>query len=682
MARLVMWTPEEAKKELNKRLAFAREARQRFEREWEENERTLYNTNGVSNASNFNITFETLGETAIEDVDQSSTDYGINYAFKNYRFIHSQLSANPPTVVTRPTSNDPSDRRKSDAADRLIRYAIRQYKMQELFDLDTAKALKSGISYIKTVWNPDKGDILEMNPETGDLLLEGDIDFSCPSYWNVFLDPDAECWDDVKWIFERIVMPYEEACFRFPEKKELLEKNRQKDSQVVAGTLDGHSAMETRKYDVVEIFEYWEKGLPYNGMLGRFCYMTKEGDLLSAVTPSPFRFAPPTDRGVDMPEEQAERRNDLMAVARLPYHHLTDLDVTESPYGRSAVAYEAPLQDLYNRMINVVVDNLQAHAVARIILPEGTEIADGSITNSPLDIIKTTGQRDPKFMEPMKLPAELTQMLQFVKTGIDDMAGVNESMFGQQSREQSGFSMQYATNQGNLIRRRLFNKYVLQVESVYKAYLDLIRKHWTETRVIYVLGKEKSFEAVEIKGTDINGGFDIVVEYGASLSLDPTSRREEILTLMPLFKEAGIDTTTVLGMLKLNELESLYDINSLADDRQREIFEEMVATGQYIPPRELQQHQKMLTFAYNYVMTTEYKYLSPENQALIDRHIKEREMLAAQGAQPSGMPGQPGPAAGPGGPLPPVPGGGQADGMAPAALGPTAPPAMAPPAGQ
>ena len=43
---------------------------------------------------------------------------------------------------------------------------------------------------------------------------------------------------------------------------------------------------------------------------------------------------------------------------------------------------------------------------------------------------------------------------------------VNESMFGQSSRETAGFTMQYATNQGNVIRRRLFNKYVLLTEAV------------------------------------------------------------------------------------------------------------------------------------------------------------------------------------------------------------------------
>ena len=655
MAKLVIWDDAEAKKELNKRLQFCRAVRKPMEREWEENERTLNSTKSTVISGNYNVTFDTLAEMGMDDVDQGNTDYGVNYAFKNYRFIHSQLSANPPSVISRPTSNDPSDKRKADAADRLIRYGIRKYQMQELFDLCTASTLQHGTGFIKSLWDPDRGDIADMDDETGELTMDGDLYFCVPSPWDIYLDPDAQTWADVKFIFERIVMPYEEACFRFPDRLEVLKKYRIKDD-IVRDNNNGRSSTETRRYDVVEIFQYWEKGLPYNGMVGRHCYITKDGDPLTPVKPNPFRFAPPMDRGVDMPEEEYTRRQEVMARAQLPYHVLTDIDITGSPWGRSFIAYEAPLQDLYNRLLNVVVDNLQANGVARIILPEGAEIADDSITNGPYDIIKTTGNRDPKFMDPMVLPAAISEMFSFVRQGLDDMAGVNEAMFGQQSREQSGFSMQYATNQGNMIRRRLFNKYVLLVESVYKSYLNLIRKHWTEKRTIWVLGKEKAFEALDIKGADIDGGFDIVVEYGASLSLDPTTRREEIITLMPLFEKAGVEVRNILSMLKLNELEGLYDTIQLAADRQRELFEEMIRTGQYLPPKELQDHKNMLAFAYTFVMTTEYKYLDPDNQALIDRHIKERETMAAAGAQPSAGIGAPGPAGSPQGAPPPLPG--------------------------
>jgi hypothetical protein len=157
-----------------------------------------------------------------------------------------------------------------------------------------------------------------------------------------------------------------------------------------------------------------------------------------------------------------------------------------------------------------------------------------------------------------------------------------------------------------------------------------------------------------------------VVEYGASLSLDPQSRREEIMALLPLFEKAGVDTKTLLGMLRLNELEGMYDIMELSAERQREIFEEMLASGRYIAPRELSEHAGMLAYGYRYLMTSEFKYLDENMKQLIETHIKEREKLVGKQAVPN-MPGAPGPAPqGAGGPLPLQPGSAPPPGLLPA----------------
>ena len=653
MAKIVIWTPEQASQELHKRLAFCIDSRKTFEYQWEENERTVFNTKGRPSQPNVSVSFESEVQLGISDVDGSNPNVGVNYAFKNTRLIHSQLSANPPTVVTRPTSNDPSDRRKADAADRLIRFAIRKYQMQETFDRTSLNTLIYGTGIVKTIWDPEKGDIVDFDETSGELTMEGDIDFTVPSPWDIYIDPDATSIDEIKYVFERIHMPYEEALYKFPQHKEILDKYRltEETRRTEYGT---NRNLNEKRYDVVEIYQYWEKGLPYNGMIGRFCFMTRNAELLSDVGPNPMRFSPPKNRGVEGLGDGVDKP--LPAKAVLPYHIFTDVDIPGTVWGRAVVAYETSLQETYNKMFNVMLDNLHAHGVARMILPEGAEIADGAVTNSPWDIIKITGTQPPHFMEPMPLPAAFPQLIQQAKQGIDDMAGVNEAMFGQQSREQSGFLMQYATNQANLIRHRLFNKYVMMTESVYRFYLNLIRKYWEESRVIHVLGKEKAFEAVDIKGADIDGGFDLTVEYGASLSLDPTTRRTEVLNMMPLFEKAGISTRTILQMIKLNELEGLYDKVQLAADRQRELFEEMLAKDIYIAPRDLQDHKNMLEYSYEYVMTTEYKYLPPEQQALIDRHIKEREQMAAAGMAGAGAPGMPAAGGGPAGPLPAVPG--------------------------
>lgn len=649
MAKIDVWSEDRSKKEMKKRLQYAEMARQPQEPQWQENEKTIYTNRGSNNSPSASVSFETESELGMTDVDGSESDIGANYAFKNLRLIHSQLSANPPSVVARPTSNDLEDRRRADAADRLIRYAVRKYKLQEVVDQCTFNVLLYGSGFIKTLWDAEKGDPTDVDDE-GTITCEGDISIKNVSPWRLFLDPDATCWEEVRYVFEEVILPYEEAVYLFcggendTRMKEILEKARLKDQEITSGYA-GSSALNARKFDVVRIYEYWEKGTLYNGLIGRHCYCTREGELLTPMGPNPHRF-------------KSDPESPMPAVAHLPYHQMTDFEHPSSVWGKAVLSYETPLQDAHNRMLNVVMDNLQAHGVARIILPEGAEISDESITNSPWDIIKMTGSQPPHFMEPMPMPAQINTTLEAVKTYIDDMAGVNESMFGQQSREQSGFSMQYATNQGNMIRHRLFNKYVALVEGVYKTFLNLVIAKWETPRTVKVLGKEKAFETLDLEGADINGGFDIVVEYGASLSLDPITRREEMITLMPLFEKAGVPTRTILQMLKLNELEGLYDRLQLAEDRQRELFEEMIARRLYIEPEELQDHVNMLEFSYNYVMSSEFKYLDRDVKELIKAHIRAREELAAVGAG-TGAPSMgavPGPLPGAGGPgaeLPP-----------------------------
>lgn len=667
MAYLQVWKPEEAKKELQRRLSQSMQSRAKIERQWERNERTIFNRGGAVGAVN-DVSLSFDSDLQVMDApDNAQSNIGTNYSLKNVRLIHAQMSANPPSVVPRPTSNDPEDRRRADAADRLVRYGMRQYSMQERQDMVNLNAIIYGTAFGKHMWDKDAGEILDVDEKSGELTMEGDYSLTVPSVWNIYIDAEATVWEDVRYVFERIVMPYEQACFLYPGKEDVLKKYRIQNGATVNNQNNGRTSgtLEKYYYDSVELYQYWEKGLPLNGMLGRFCVCTVNGELITDVEKSPESYSPPK-----FDKDLAKQKS--MPKAVLPYSILTDLDVPGQVWGKSSIEFAASMQDNLNRVDSVTLENIKAHGVARLILPEGAEVADDSITNSPYDIIKMTGSMPAHFMEPMPLPPAMPQIRETMRTGIDDMFGVNESMFGQQSREQSGFSMQYATNQGNMIRRRLFNKYVQFVESVYKRYLMIVQKHWDTPRTIHVLGKEKAFEATDIKGADIEGGYDLVVEYGTSFSLDPITRREEILTLIPLFKEAGMDMRQLMQKLKLNELPSMFDDLQLAEDRQREIFEEMIANNIFIPPEELQDHPNMLLFAYRYVMTTEYKYLDQEDKALVDRHIKEREAMEAQKqAAAQGQPAPAAPAASPEGMPPP------AGGMAPAVPGAPLPPTVA-----
>lgn len=653
--QLVTWDEEHTKKEVSKRYRNAADARIYQEERWIRNERTVYSTTATQNMSYLQTSTESNFNIGLPGVDGSNAEMNVAYTFRNFRFIHAQMSSNPPSVVMRPTSSDQEDHRKADAADRVVRYSIRHYMMQERIDQLSLHTLLYGTGVVKTVWDSTKGDIIKFDEKRNEMTLEGDIAITIPFLWNIFLDPDAKTMDDLKYVIERVYMDYDEACLRWPGKLDQLKKSRvERRAQPYNG--GRNSQLQDNHYNCVELLEYWETGLPTNGYLGRYCITNTEGDTIEPCRPSPFRFKKAGTvshvEALDLPDDEKEARiKRIPEQARLPYHILTDVDVPNMVWGRSFVEYVAQQQETLNRLDSARIDNIQAHSAARLVVPATAEISDDGISNSPWDVTKISGNQPPYYMQPPQLMPDMTAARQDLVQGINDVAGMNESMLGQQSREQAAAAMQYATNQGNTIRRRLFNKYVLAVESVYGSILDLVRKHWTTNRTIYVLGKEKALEAIDLKGADIDGGYDVVGEYGVSLSLDPITRRQEVMTMAPLFEKAGVPPRTSLRMMKLSELEGLYDKLDMAGNRQKEIFDMMIATGAYIPPKKYRDHENMIAWALDYFMTSEFELLPDDVQGLCEKHIEERGQLAAMERQGAGAPV----ANGPGQPPGPVP---------------------------
>jgi hypothetical protein len=245
------------------------------------------------------------------------------------------------------------------------------------------------------------------------------------------------------------------------------------------------------------------------------------------------------------------------------------------------------------------------------------------------------------------MPQGMINFTESLKRGEDEIFSINEAMMGQMSRETAGTAMQYATANGNSIRYRLFIKYTKYVERLYKDFFNVVKKNWTTSRAIKVVGKERAYEVIDIKGTDIDGGFDIVAEFGTSFSLDPIQRRQEILTMSPLLEKAGVSMKAQLKFMRMSEMDAMHDRLELGNTRQDEIFRKMVETGEYIPPMEYQDHASMLEYAQNYVMTAEFTYLPKDKQDLIVKHYNER--LAMTGKQAAGAmgAGAPAPAEGP-----------------------------------
>jgi hypothetical protein len=611
------WSQADAEREIAQRFKEALQERKRFEAGWRANENILFRSDGMSSGgTDVSVSYSNLAELFAGDLDSGNAWLTINHTFRYVRFLHAQMSANPPSVVPRPTSPDYKDRRSAEVADHLITYGRRQYKIQDRTDLTCLQTLTYGSGVLRTKWDPLAGDVIKFDKVTREITMTGDHRFVPVLIWDFAMDPTARQWEDVRYVFERHLLSLEEANFRFPDHKEALKQATMRQDR--AGFFDRDEYGKDMPGRVA-IWEYTEKALPWNGMAGRRAFLLESGKLLSDVSANPN------------PD------------AILGYHMLTDIDVPGQVYGKSVVDYLIRLQDVLNRLDSSVLDSIQAHGAVRMVTYDAAEADEG---NEPADSnwivynLKGSAAQKPDFIDPPQLMPDIWRFRDQLLAGLEQLAGMNESMFGQVKREMSGFSLQTAINAGNTVRRRLFNKYTDFIESVYEAYLMFVQKYWTEKRQILVTGEEGALDVAYYSGADIASGFDIDAEYGASFSLDPASRREEIMQILPLLKEAGYSMRSILRMLRLNDISGLFDMAEQGSRRQLEIFDEMIAkfeeTGvlTYIKPEELEEHESMLNAAYEFRMSMAYKVLDPALKPLIDQHIKAREAQMAQSAKP------------------------------------------------
>jgi len=649
--RYEVWDQKTAQETVFKRFEEARKYQEQFERSWIANEQVLFTASGNAGGESISYSFEALQELFAGDQNSGDSWVSMNYAFKYIRFLHAQLSANPPAVIPKPTSSDYNDRMAAKAADRLGHYIRRHYKLQDRIDLLCLQTLTYGSGFFKTQWDPNAGEILEVDREAQELTMTGDMHLRPLQIWDVLLDPVAQHWDEMRYVFERHVISAEEAKWRFPDKGELIEKYV--DREIRRSTFWDRDQDGNKPKERVEVWEYVEKGLPWNGMAGRRMFILNDGTSLSNVAPNPN------------------------PNACLPYHILTDIDVPGQVYGRTFVDYIIRLQDVLNRLDSTVLDNIQAHGTVRMVLYNGAEVQEDLPSNSAWKVIHVDGvaNEQPTFVSPPTLMPDIYRFRDQLLSAMEQLAGVNDSMFGQVKREMSGFSLQTAINAGNMVRKRLFNKYRDCMESIYRQVFGLIKDKWTDPRKVLVVGEENALEVAYYSGADVKDGFDFDTEYGTSLPIDPDARREAVMQMVGYLKEAGYTMKQILSLMRLNGIGEMFDMAEAAKRRQMEIFDQIISKYEedgieiYIAPRELEEHQGMLSAAYEFVMSQAYNVLDEELKMLIDQHIKEREQLAAQGAAPG---------AGPTGDLAqagPMPG-------APAPAGPAeAPGAVAPPAG-
>lgn len=630
--KVTRWTEDKAQKELSKRFKRAVEYRKLFEGQWKTNEKYLFpvkrtNEESLGSWSSTAELAQMIGNSAPD-----SNSITLPRIKKNVRYLHAQMSANPPSTVALPESSDESCRRAASAARHILKWGARQYMFQEVQDMASLSTIAFGTGISRLSQDPNAGRVKDYDETSGEVTMEGDICHKPVSVWDFWVGKESDSVRTMRETWIRHKMPLDEAIARWPDAIEVLEESVinpnhdwQEWGEPGASTLarqDSEKQADAEK--MVEVLEYHQKGDIFNAGKGYHCFHTADGKLVSELGENPE------------------------PNAGLPYSTMTDLDVPGHFWGKSTVDFAIPIMLVVDQIDTMVLDNLEAHGNIKLVVYESSEVNDDDLNTNPAQVIRVSGtaQQAPNNITMPSLAIDFYKLRENLLAAIDEIMGINEVIQGQFQKDMSGFSAQTAINAANLVRRRLFNKYTMFTETNAQLLIDNVRKHWDTKRKLPVVGTEETDNITELDKSDVEQGFILQTQYGQNFSLDPAMRREEIMQALPILEKAGINPKVVARMLKYNEVEGLFDEVEVARNRQLEIFQKMIEvynSASVIPDfsadkMKYAKHGLMAEAAMDYFMTREFLQLDPELKEAMYAHYDLRvklEALQATGQEPT-----------------------------------------------
>jgi hypothetical protein len=623
---------------ISQQIESARRDRRRWEGEWQSNEASLFDIGSEGGALRSDNQVSQMGSTGEEgDIgsagDPTDNFMGINISARNMQLIFSQLVSNAPVVMGIPNSNEQEDINAAKGSEGTTSYMRKQYKIDNAISLAAYNTFTYGIGFVKQIYDGTKGVLVSVQGKTG---ATGDHVFTVPSPWDVYMDPNAKRQEELTWLTQRVYVSFPEAVEFFGEDKaQILTAFRvDNTSAPIQGYTGNASLLYDVRFDSVEIFERWEIGTTQYPK-GRLIYHLRDGRILKE---GPNPCSHPIYR---------ESGSKSAQLARLPYSIFTYEDIPNTVWGRTPAAKAGRAQNVLNACYMIVLQTAQNMGVPHLVVNKSSlgENPDAVMTNNainiiPLDLAGESGGTMPFVLQAATASKDIGSLIEYSTNYINDAWGVNDALLGKQQRETQGITMQLSIMQGNMIRERLFNKFVYFVEDVYNLALDDACKHWTKAKFTLVLGKNNPTEVDALHNALIAGGYTLKIERSNIFALDPITRQEQILGLRQVFQEAGVDPRFMIKQLRLADLRSIYDEFDKADTRAQKIIEKLKG-DEKVTLRKYEDHVGIFGFMQRYTMTEEYDQLEPEVQMRIEKHMDER--LKAEGGSrlPASAPSAP-----------------------------------------
>lgn len=515
-----------------------------------------------------------------------------NRIFSVVRSVVSKLAGQKFRVTVIPKK--PEDKNLAEVCNKILEYVISRHR----FDYEIAfDLLVFGKSFVKCVFNPEIGEIIDEGIKLGDIELHHLTPFE------VFIDPLATSIYDARYCFVVKIRDID-----YVREKYGLVDIEPTGTPVIPMILQRLEIYYGKKpfmpKNMVIVKEFWSKGTK-DYPNGLFCILVN--DKLVKVEENPYK--------------------DFSGKPYIPIAECNFFVTNNQLYSTSLVEQLIPLQREYNKLRSEIILHEELMTKPKWLIPNECNVSKNSITSEPGEKIYYDARGGvPQQIQGVPPSPEYWQHLGFIKQEFDDLAGIHDVSRGKvPSGVRSYIAIAYLQEQDTSLLAVTRENMAEMYKRLGYMILQQAKQFYIEDRILTIVRSINDYEVFKFNKaslTDLSEG-NIEIVIGSSMPESMVARQQFILSLY----QAGLipNPQKVLELLGLPGIEIAEDTK--LDERNANMENEIMRSGVYVEVNKADNHQIHLQVHTNFMKTTEYRMLPPEVKQLFDNHTDTHQKL-------------------------------------------------------
>lgn len=312
-----------------------------------------------------------------------------------------------------------------------------------------------------------------------------------------------------------------------------------------------------------------------------------------------------------------------------PYERLTDIDAPARLHGTSFYQHLIPIQYEYNKMTSLLLQNLFLTAHPKIFMPEGSAKIESM--GNMATVVRYSGPVAPDIRT---FPASPPELYAFREGYREEMGQIGASHGVSRGEPppgiRAGIALQFLEEQERELRSTAIRKKNEFIRRVAKKVIGTAGDYYRtdDERIIRIVGVNNQYELKSLKGSQLSGNYDFVIQNASALAESKTGKIAQMIELRNTFGPTFISDDLAAEVLEFGSIEKVYDIKTAARRSAEAENENMVQGIAVTPPT---RWEELLTHYNTHMIFIQSRYFKqdvPEKfKQLFFDHIEQTEVF-------------------------------------------------------